>query len=199
MSLRSFVALEVSPKLASMLSTCSDELRALDRSQEIRWTPPENYHLTLEFLGDIEFASVHKLGNALQARLQDLELPSLVVNEISYFPFNAKPKVVAALLAKHEQLIYLHQQVQKAIRNVGLVPEKRRFTPHVTIGRVRARRTPRLQIRPLSLDFLSEFNALILYESQLHQSGAVYSPLFELPLARSTGTSVAMESSLGIL
>lgn len=183
--MRTFIALSIAEPLTELLATHADYIRADDRNREIRWVAPENYHLTIEFLGEVEAAMIRSLGEALAEEIADFVLPTQCVEEVSYFPFVARPRVVAALVRRNEPLIELHRRVCKAVRAAGVALKRRRFHPHITLGRVRARRVPRLRIPPVVLGVAAEFSVLTLYESRLSPAGAAYSPLFEaeLPLA----------------
>lgn len=189
MGIRSFIALGLAEPIVELLSSCADDIRATDRGREIRWLAPDNYHLTLEFLGDVEPGQLRALGAALGEQLHGFTLAVQRIDEVSYFPFIARPRVVAALLRHNDSLSQLHRRVSRAVRAVGLAVQRRRFQPHITIGRVRARRAPRLQIPPVSLGVTAELSTLRLYESRLLPDGAVYTPLYEadLPVAVPAG------------
>ncbi|MDH3451766.1 MAG: RNA 2',3'-cyclic phosphodiesterase [Gammaproteobacteria bacterium] len=180
--MRTFIALSIAEPLAELLASHADYMRADDRNREIRWVAPENYHLTVEFLGDVDVAMIRPLGNELASSVEDFVLPTQRVEELSYFPFVARPRVVAALLRRNEPLLELHKRVCKAVRAAGLALRRRRFHPHITLGRVRGRRTPRLLIPPVSLGVPAEFAVLTVYESRLSPAGASYRPLFEADL-----------------
>jgi len=182
-SIRTFIALSIAEPLADLLASHADYIRADDRSREIRWVPPENYHLTVEFLGQVDAAMIRPLGDELANSVADFVLPAQCVEEVSYFPFVARPRVVAALLRRNEPLLELHKRVCKAVRAAGLALQRRRFHPHITLGRVRGRRAPRLLIPPVMLGVAAEFSMLTVYESRLSPEGASYLPLFETELS----------------
>lgn len=179
MMLRAFVALVLPIELVDLLAEYADQYRIQDRNQEIRWVDPDNYHLTLEFLGDIDEQDIAPIADQLLAELDSFELTPQTIREISYFPFTSKPKVVAALLDKEASLAELHRRVEKILRRLDMTLQKQRFTPHITLGRVRARRAPRLQIPPVALNQQVQFSRLMLIESHLHPQGASYAPLVE--------------------
>lgn len=181
-TIRTFIALSIAEPLTELLSTHADYMRADDRNREIRWVAPENYHLTVEFLGDVDMAMIRPLGLELASTIAGFVLPVQQVEEVSYFPFVARPRVVAALLRRDEHLLELHRRVCKAVRAAGLALQRRRFHPHITLGRVRGRRAPRLLIPPVSLGVPAEFSLLTVYESRLSPAGASYLPLFEADL-----------------
>lgn len=179
MGVRAFVALSLADPLVELLSNCADDIRAGDRNREIRWVSPGNYHLTLEFLGDVERNTLALIGAALERALDGFSLPQQRIDEVSYFPFVARPRVVAALLRPNDALSELRARVLKAARAAGLAVRKRRFQPHITLGRVRAKRAPRLQIQPLSLGIETQLCTVTLFESRLSPEGASYTPLYE--------------------
>ncbi len=186
MGARAFIALSLADPLVELLSNCADDIRAGDRAREIRWVSPGNYHLTLEFLGDVERHLLPSLAHALERSLHGLSMPEQQVDEVSYFPFVARPRVVAALLRPSPSLSELRTRVLRGVRAAGLGAPRRRFHPHITLGRVRAKRAPRLQIQPLSLGVGAELSTVSLFESRLRPEGASYTPLYqaELPISQ---------------
>lgn len=99
-----------------------------------RWIDPENYHLTLRFIGDIDDAMARDVASILDgvARMAfDLRLEGL-----SSFGGN-KPRAVVATAAPTRQLIELQAEHERLMQRAGLEPAGRKFTPHVTLARLR--------------------------------------------------------------
>ncbi|MBI1218989.1 MAG: RNA 2',3'-cyclic phosphodiesterase [Rhodobacteraceae bacterium] len=129
--IRVFVALPVPEPVRADLARLQSLLplpRPLD---------PEGFHLTLAFLGDLPEPQLDEAHLALGA----LHPPvfSLAVQGAALFGGD-RPRVVYAALVPDPTLITLKAKVETALRRVGLEPEARRFTPHVTLGRVRPNR-----------------------------------------------------------
>lgn len=99
-----------------------------------RWIDRENYHLTLRFLGDIDDRDAQEaayvLGQVRRASF-DLHLEGLTA-----FGGN-KPRAVVASVAPEPALVELQAEQERLMRRIGLAPEPRKFTPHVTLARLR--------------------------------------------------------------
>jgi 2'-5' RNA ligase len=99
-----------------------------------RWIDPENYHLTLRFLGDVDGTTArdfaHSLGD-IAASPFDVRLDGL-----GSFG-GRKPRAIFASIASSEALQSLQRAHERAARAAGLPPEPRNFTPHVTVARLR--------------------------------------------------------------
>lgn len=99
-----------------------------------RWIDPENYHLTLRFIGDVDASIAHEIESLLyrvQRRPFDLRLDGL-----SSFGGN-KPRALVATVASSPSLLELQAEHERLMQRVGLEPEGRKYTPHVTLARLR--------------------------------------------------------------
>ncbi|MBW8270870.1 RNA 2',3'-cyclic phosphodiesterase [Caldovatus aquaticus] len=98
-----------------------------------RWVPPENYHLTLRFIGEVESWRAQEIDDALSAiRARPLELR---LRGIGTFEKAGRVQTLWVGVEKTEGLIHLQGKVETALQRVGLEPERRRFSPHVTLAR----------------------------------------------------------------
>ncbi|PHK96134.1 RNA 2',3'-cyclic phosphodiesterase [Pseudoroseomonas rhizosphaerae] len=124
---RLFVALPLPEPLREQLSDLAGGIPGA------RWVPPENYHLTLRFIGETEGWRADELDEALagiRAKPFALQLAGLDIFE--------KAGRIHSLHVKAERsepLAHLQSKVETALQRAGLPPERRRFTPHVTLAR----------------------------------------------------------------
>ena len=127
---RLFVALLPSePARAALASLAENLTRA-------RWTPPEQLHLTLRFIGDVSDTELQRVREALAA-VQVGPFP-LGVEGVGRFPPRGQPGVVwAGVGTAHPFLLRLRQQVDDRLLASGVPFELTPFVPHFTIGRVR--------------------------------------------------------------
>jgi len=99
-----------------------------------RWIDPENYHLTLRFIGDIDDALARDIAGLLgrvQRRPFELRLDGLT-------SFGGrKPRAVVAAATPVVSLIELQAEHERLLQRLGLEPDGRKFTPHVTLARLR--------------------------------------------------------------
>ncbi|HXW49994.1 MAG TPA: RNA 2',3'-cyclic phosphodiesterase [Xanthobacteraceae bacterium] len=99
-----------------------------------RWIDPENYHLTLRFIGDIDDALAHEIGGMLgRVHRQAFELR---LDGLTSFG-GRKPRAVVAAAAPVTPLMELQAEHDRLLQRLGLEPEGRKYTPHVTLARLR--------------------------------------------------------------
>ena len=151
-----------------------------DKSGALRWVDQENYHVTLAFLGQQSQEDLEALAEKLDESLLQTEFSSAVTH-ISPFP-ETKPKLMAALVDKSDSLIDLHRQVVSSINATGLVMDKRKFIPHITLARYRHSKNEFAGGVPTNIDCDLFFDEVVLYESVLTSSGAEYEPIYRFPL-----------------
>ena len=138
MKIRSFISLDLPLSLRHELSGHAKLIAGQDKRQKIRWLPPENYHLTLVFLGEIESAILSGLQFALERKLESTKAVPLTISTITPFPFS-RPRIAAALVVHTAALLRLQSDVANCVRKYGITLERRRFVPHVTLGRLKPR------------------------------------------------------------
>jgi 2'-5' RNA ligase len=126
--LRIFTGLEIPADVAQSLSMLRGGLPGA------RWVDPENYHLTLRFIGDIDDALAHEVASLL-SRVRRREF-ALRFDGLSSFG-GRRPRAVVAALAPTQELMELQAEHERLMQRVGLDPEGRKYTPHVTLARLR--------------------------------------------------------------
>ncbi len=99
-----------------------------------RWIDPENYHLTLRFIGDIDGIAANEIASMLfRVHRKPFEV---TLQGLSSFG-GKKPRAVVAAVAPSRPLMELQAELERLMQRVGLNPEGRKFTPHVTLARLR--------------------------------------------------------------
>ncbi len=99
-----------------------------------RWIDPENYHLTLRFIGDIDDVLSREIAFMLgNVRRLSFELQLDGVGSFG----GRRPRAVVATAAPTQQLYELQAEHERLMQRVGLEPEGRKYTPHVTLARLR--------------------------------------------------------------
>lgn len=125
---RLFTALEIPRDAALSLSLLRGGLHGA------RWVEPENYHLTLRFIGDVEGHVADEVAGALD-RVQRPAF-TLALSGVGAFG-SKKPHAVWAGAVASPELHALQAEIERVCQRVGLPPDPRKFTPHVTIARLR--------------------------------------------------------------
>ena len=125
---RLFTGLEIPPRVAQSLAMMRGGLPGA------RWIDPENYHLTLRFIGDIDAALARDIAGLL-GRAQRVPF-ELRIDGLSSFG-GRKPRALVAAVAPAAPLMELQAEHERLLRRLGLEPEGRKYTPHVTLARLR--------------------------------------------------------------
>lgn len=191
--IRSFVAIDVAPPVLKALQGLHAELAR--HKADVRWVRPEGLHATLKFLGYVEAPRLEKVHVALAAAVQTHATLRVRVQGLGAFPTLRRPRVLWVGL-EGAGLAELAAGVDAALEPLGFERERRGFTPHITLGRVNSLRGwPQLEAdfkAHLADDFGdSDVSAVTIYQSTLRRDGAVYSPLWTIPLGRHKERSIA--------
>ena len=149
-----------------------------------RWVEPEAMHLTLRFLGETGETRL----DDLDAELARIGAPdfAVVLDGVGQFGSGRKTHTLWAGVERNEALAHLQAKVESAAVRAGFPPESRKFTPHVTLARLRDAHPERL-VRFLTGNglFRSQpvpVTGFALYQSLPGRSGPVYRVLGEYPL-----------------
>jgi 2'-5' RNA ligase len=125
---RLFTGVEIPPGVAERLSYLRGGLPGA------RWISPENYHLTLRFVGDIDMIAAEAIAEAM-ARVRRTAF-SLRIGGLATLG-TRKPHAIVARVEPSAALIELQAEQERLIQRLGLPPEGRKYTPHVTLARLR--------------------------------------------------------------
>ena len=143
-----------------------------------RWVNEENYHLTLRFIGEVD----EGLAGDIDVTLGQINHPifELSLEGVGYFGKPNAARAVWAGVAKSENLLHLHAKIETALQRMGQPAEERKYTPHVTLARMRG--TPKAKLDEYIAGHM-EFAAgpiavrsFTLFSSFLSSSGAIYIP-----------------------
>jgi 2'-5' RNA ligase len=155
-----------------------------------RWEEPSKFHLTLAFLGDVPDIDLNPLCKAVAEAVKGYPPLAFTITRLGVFPDAQRPRVVwAGLVGENlERLDLLRASVVKAVASVGYTPEDDRFTPHITIGRLKPGRESTDDCTPLLRHYerwsAGPFTAteVITYASQFTPEGPAYVALGRAPL-----------------
>lgn len=178
--LRCFVAIEIPDPIQGLLTAVQDALRP--KIGKASWSRSGNIHLTLKFIGDIEKRCVTEIGTALQ-RVVSTRAPFLIdIGGIGAFPNLTRPRVLWIGLRRGASAVSaLAEAVNTALAKLGY-PADTRFHPHLTLARLKNH----ISLKPFTDSFKHyetlngaslTVNEIALIRSELHPTGAVYTPL----------------------
>lgn len=135
---RTFVAVPLSDAQRHRLDRLRVDLSR--RLPDIKWTEPENLHVTLVFLGEVDDRELPRVCTLTQEAIDLLELPPfpLTLTQLGCFPHERRPRVLWVGVADGaEPLSQLHDALESQFIALGYRREDRRFTAHVTLGRTK--------------------------------------------------------------
>ncbi|HEY8443142.1 MAG TPA: RNA 2',3'-cyclic phosphodiesterase [Xanthobacteraceae bacterium] len=175
---RLFTGLELPAHIVEALSTLRGGLPGA------RWIEPENYHITLRFIGEVDDTVAHEVASLL-ARVRRAPV-ELRLQDLHSFG-GRKPRAVVARLAPTHELVELQAEHERMMQRVGLEPEGRKFSPHVTLARLRDSSSRQvadyLSLRaPLHLPAFT-VSRFVLFSSRMGGGGGPYVVEAAYPLA----------------
>ncbi len=183
--MRLFTGLDLPPAIIHTLESLVERLRPTAR---IHWSPPKNLHVTTRFIGEWPEERLPELKAAL-AGLPPFGPITIRIAGLGFFPNPHSPRVFWAGVQAPPDLKLLAGETDRALEALGLDPEAREFSPHLTLARIKER----IAMQPLreaiaalpSLEF-GEFVAdrFFLYHSRLSPSGSTYTKLAEFPFSK---------------
>ena len=160
-------------------------------NQGVSWENITKLHLSLRFLGKTHPKDIPPLKLMLDSVLKSFPSFNLQIGALGVFPGWKDPRVIwLGLVQPSSVLVHLQQEIESRVQMLGFEAERRKFTPHVTIGRVKRHLTPELlesigkSIKEQPAITLEAVNIqqIILFESKLLQTGSVYSSLHAVKL-----------------
>lgn len=126
---RLFTGLEIPPDIAFALSLKRGGLSGA------RWIDAENYHITLRFIGDVDHKTADEVADSLDRLANSLRF-TVRLTQLGSFGGD-KPRALYAGVEPSEELVRLQAAQERVLQRAGLAPEGRKFTPHVTLARLR--------------------------------------------------------------
>lgn len=134
---RTFVAVELALELRPRVMRLIEQFKPT--STKVKWVEEENLHFTLKFLGDLDLTDTHQVCKAVQEVTAELPSFPVDVGELGAFPSLEQPRTVwLGLTSGNDAFVALHDALDEALARLNFRTEKRKFVPHVTLGRVRS-------------------------------------------------------------
>ena len=180
---RCFIAIELPDEIKDGLKHLQAQLKS-GRQTSVKWVDPYSIHLTLKFLGSVDVDKITPITAAMEEAVLGVSPFRLEVKDLGVFPNLRRVQVVwVGVSGEVDKLAHLQQRLESNLAGLGFAPEGRRFTPHLTLARLRDR---------ASLDEREGLGQLIagtkfepvysfrvesinLMRSQLTREGAIYS------------------------
>jgi 2'-5' RNA ligase len=179
---RTFIAVEMSEEVRAAAARV---IRRLARCEaNLKWVEPENMHLTLKFLGEVDTLEIPEVCRAVAEAVTEVPSFSFDLAGVGAFPKIERPRTVwLGVTSGAEGLIELHKRIEKGLKKLGYPPEGRKFSPHLTLGRAR-RAGPGLAELSKLLPTLADEKAgttvvdeVTVFSSELTREGPIYQAL----------------------
>ena len=177
--MRVFVALKLPEKTKENLARSARQLRHFDCGSN--FTPQENYHVTLHFLGEVAASDLIYVQSAMDA-VADMTAPTMAISQISVLRAS---DIVCAKFRKDKVLTDLHETLAQKLEEQGFTVEHRAYRPHVTLVRKYKFSLPFSEVTKSVDVYNAPFVAdeIVLYQSELTSKGPIYTPLYTVKLA----------------
>lgn len=183
--IRTFVAVPISD---SVKGEIADFLNRIKRSNaDVRWVKPESVHITLKFLGDVDPERIESIRRCAQEAVQSVRRFSVRLAGTGAFPNDKRPRVLwIGITEGSAELKQAASRIDEALCSFGFEKEKRPFSPHLTVGRVRSPKSIENAIAEMKMDEFDagsfEADSVLIMQSDLHPDGAVHTPLATIKL-----------------
>jgi 2'-5' RNA ligase len=187
--IRAFVAINLPVEVRANLTELQRELKSVLPGNGLRWTKPEQVHLTLKFLGDIAADSLEDLKSAIQRACNGIAPFSLRAESPGVFPDSQRPRVIwTDVNGDMDVLRRLQEQIERET-GAWREAEQRTFQPHLTLARVQSLKPDKAAVlhEKIRMHTATQFGSwhigrIDLMRSKLSSTGAEYSQLAEFPL-----------------
>lgn len=187
-TIRTFIAIDLPSELRDRLGGVIGRLKT--RGADVKWVRPASIHLTLRFIGEIPAGSVGDVLAAMERAASPAAPVEIEVRGHGTFPPNKRPRVIWVGLSKGEApLADVFGRLEAELMEAGFGEADKRFSPHLTLGRVRSGRGVSGRgvndalglLEKAAREPLGSFTApgLTLFKSELKPAGAVYTVLGE--------------------
>lgn len=183
--LRTFVAIDFPEVILRKIREIIEYFKTQTPTNALKWITPENLHLTVKFLGNIREDKLDQVKALLPDAVQEHSSFIFEIEGLGMYPDKHHPRVIWLGVTENTGLTEIHTALDRAFAVVGVDPDKRRFTPHITIARVN-RRAESETVRAIG-ESLSQFKVdslgqikveeIVLYKSELTSNGPIYIPL----------------------
>ena len=188
LTVRTFVAIQLPAFVLDRLAEVQSQLRQGPGGRAGRWVRVGGIHLTLKFLGDTPMDKLDAIYDAVARSCSGREPFDITLAGLGCFPNTRRPRVIwVGVREERLALQGLHAAIEQALEELGYAPERRPFSPHLTLARIdqRASQGATAQLgeqvarAPVGALASLRVETVHMIKSDLRPQGAVYTPLFE--------------------
>jgi len=190
--MRTFIAITLPKEIGDSLSRLQEQLKT--SGADVKWVNPQNIHLTLKFLGEIDDKKLDKVNQILDDVIKDKNNFYIRLSSIGAFPKINFPRVIWIGIDKGDmETKQIAKVLEERVAKTGIPSESRPFSSHITLGRVRSSLNRERLVKNLdnlvhnfgeeNLEFLVD--RITLFKSTLTPKGPIYEVLKEANLRTS--------------
>ena len=144
--MRAFIAIDLPPKTKAAVSVLQEKLK--NPGADLKWVEPDNIHLTLKFLGEIDPGQLDKINAIIEMVAKNNPDFVMHINSLGAFPKIDYCKVIWVGLDKGDsETKNLAQELEEKLEILGIPKEDREFSTHITIARLRSRLTVKFWLK----------------------------------------------------
>ena len=134
---RTFIAVDPGKAVRDRLVAFQEKLQR--EGADVKWVGPENLHVTLLFLGEVDERQVPAVCQTVSTALKEIEPFELSIERTGCFPNMRRPRILWVGVGKgRQELVAVHDALEKPLLQLGCYRrEERGYTPHITLGRIR--------------------------------------------------------------
>jgi 2'-5' RNA ligase len=171
---RTFIAIDIEP--TPKFKEDYDMIRYRLRTEKINWVSDHQLHITLNFLGDTDEKMLPQIGQSIQRITSEGKIFKLILRSLGIFKSLREPRVIWIGCDKCSELEQMKKEVDRCLAGFGFESERREFSPHLTLGRIKGmyQQNQLSQLIALYKEVVMQeqfVDKIILYESKLSVTG----------------------------
>ncbi|EMR75031.1 2''-5'' RNA ligase [Thermoplasmatales archaeon SCGC AB-540-F20] len=180
---RGFIAIDINatPNILKFLKDITNS------NADVKLVEPQNIHITLKFLGDVPEDKINDIEQIMKYSVKEIEPFTIKLSETGVFPNQNYIKVIWIGIKDTETIETIARSIDERLSQLGFKKEKRGFSAHLTIGRVKTAKNKQLLLKAIEdyKDFefsTQDVNSIKLKKSDLTPKGPIYTTLKEVKL-----------------
>lgn len=175
--MRCFVAFSIPKNVKDSLLKVQDELKLANPDIKVAWTKPEQWHITMQFLGEIDVALVPQIKQTVNQIIPKYRSFRFYLDGIDIFPNKFNPRIIV-IKVKDEtgEAIKFQKELFNKLKNLDLELDDKPWSPHITLGRVKSLGS-KLELSAVVEKVECNVDVVELVESKLATSGPIYTVL----------------------
>ncbi len=185
--MRTFIAIELTDEIKKQLIHAQEWLKGVG---DIKWVKSEGLHLTLKFLGNIPISKIPHITMSMAEGIKRYSPFEISLISLGVFPhIHRTPRIIWAGIKEGEQTLRnLAEDIEISMISLGFPEEKRTFSPHITMGRIKGNNINMERLREIIIKHnntqfgMMYVKGVHLIESKLISTDVIYRPLEEIKL-----------------